>query len=83
MEKYSVSRLCSAGEKVIESEVFDDLHYLVKNKHIILISKEHGQFAVRLDAIDDLYAEMDDIRSVWGDIKTRSCKRKEDENERV
>ncbi len=72
MQKYNVGRLCTAGEKVIESEVFDDLHYLVKNKHIILISKEHGQFAVRLDAIDDLYAEMDEIRSVWGDIRTKN-----------
>lgn len=78
MKQYNINRLCTDGEKVIESEVFDDLHYLVKNKHIILISKKHGQFAVRLEAIDDLYTEMDEIRSVWGDIKTRRYKRKED-----
>lgn len=73
MEKYSVGRLCTAGEKVIESESFEDLQYLVKNDHIILLSKEHGQFAMRLDAIDALYDEMDEIRSVWGDIKTKNC----------
>ena len=73
MEKYSVSRLCSAGEKVIESEVFDDLQYLVKNNHIILLSKRHGQFVVKTDAVKELFDEIGEILSVWGNIKTNNC----------
>ena len=73
MEKYSVSRLCSAGEKVIESEVFDDLHYLVKNNHIILLSKRHGQFVVKTDAVKELFDEIGEILSVWGNIKANNC----------
>lgn len=73
METYSVNRLCAAGEKVIESESFEGLRYLVKNNHIVLLSRAHGQFAVRMDAIDELFTEIGEILSVWGNIKTNNC----------
>ena len=71
-EQY-IRRLCYDGEKVIDSESFRDLKYLVKDGHIILISGKSGEFAVRMDVIPALFKELKEIAETWGDIKTKKC----------
>lgn len=68
-----IEKLCYDGEKVIDSESFRDLKYLIKNEHIVLITKESGMFAVKLDVLPDLIKELEEMRSMWGDIKTKKC----------
>ncbi len=71
--QYFIRRLCYDGEKVIDSEVFRDLKYVIKDGHIILISKKSGNFSIELKVLPDLIAELEEMRSVWGDIKTNKC----------
>ena len=71
-EQY-IRRLCYDGEKVIDSESFRDLKYMIKDKHIVLISRNSGEFAVRMDVIPALFKELKEIAETWGDIKTKKC----------
>ena len=68
-----INQLCYKGEKVIDSESFRDLKYLIKDGHIVLMSGNSGTFAVRIEAIKDLFKEVKEIAEIWGDIKTNKC----------
>lgn len=70
---YQINQLCYKGEKVIDSESFRDLKYLIKDGHIVLMSGNSGQFAVKFDVIKDLFKEIKDVAEIWGDIKTKKC----------
>ena len=70
---YQINQLCYKGEKVIDSESFMDLKYLIKDGHIVLMSGKSGNFAVRIEAIKDLFDELQDVADFWGDIKTKKC----------
>ena len=51
----------------IESESFKDLHYVIKDKHIILMSNQSGKFACSLKVLPELIQELKEIQDVWGD----------------
>ena len=68
-----INQLCYKGEKVIDSEVFRDLKYMIKDGHIILISRKSGTFAIELRSVPDLMAELKEMQSVWGGITTKNC----------
>ena len=53
--------------------MFRDLKYVIKDGHVILLSKKSGTFAVELKVIPDLMAELEEMRSVWGSITTKKC----------
>lgn len=50
---------------VIDSECFRDLRYIVKDKHLILMSNNNGTFAVSLKALPTLLGELKEIHDVW------------------
>lgn len=68
-----INQLCYEGEKVIDSESFRGLKFLIKDNHIILISANNGCFSVRMDVLPDLFKELQDVVEIWGDIKTKKC----------
>lgn len=73
MHKYEINQLCYQGEKVIDSEAFRDLQYIIGDGHITLSSGNSGNFTVRFDVLDALFDELKEIREIWGDIKTKKC----------
>ena len=79
-----VSRLCGAGEKVIESEYFDGVDYLIKDDHIVILAGRNGELAVDMDKVFSLTKEINEICAFWCNIDTDKCiiadKRKEDGN---
>lgn len=68
-----ISKLCSNGEKVIESECFEGVNYLVKDNHIVILAGRNGELSVEMDKVCDLAKEINEIRSVWGNINTDKC----------
>ena len=66
--------LSKQGEKVIESENFRALNYVLKDGQIILMSDRHGVFTFRIDCLDALMDEIKDILSVWQDVRTKKCR---------
>lgn len=68
-----IDRLCYKGEKVVDSEVFRDLKYIVKDGHIVLMSRSNGSFAIELKRIPDLMKELEEMRSIWSSITTKNC----------
>ena len=69
-----ILRLSIQGEKVIESEKFRGLNYVIKDGHITLMAENHGIFSFRFDCLEDLTKEIKDVLSVWGDIRTKKCR---------
>lgn len=63
-----ISKLCSNGEKVIESEFFEGVNYLVKNRHIAILAGRHGELAVSMNSLPDMIKELSEIHSLWSDI---------------
>lgn len=63
-----VSKLCCQGEVVIESEFFEGVNYLVKNRHIAILAGRHGELAVSMNSLSDLITELSEIHSLWSDI---------------
>lgn len=68
-----INQLCYEGEKVIDSENFRDLTYVVKDNHLILLSRSSGEFCIKIDVVKDLCKEIKEIAEVWGDVKTKKC----------
>ena len=66
--------LSKQGEKVIESENFRALNYVLKDGQIILMSDRHGVFTFKIDCLDELIGEIKDILSVWQDVRTKKCR---------
>ena len=66
--KKFISRLCGAGEKVIESEYFNSTNYLVKKGHIVILAGINGELAINMNSLPDLIKELSEIHSVWSDI---------------
>jgi hypothetical protein len=53
---------------VIESEFFEGVNYLVKNRHIAILAGRHGELAVSMNSLSDLIKELSEIHSLWSDI---------------
>ena len=68
-----INRMCNEGEKVIESETFAGLNYLIKDGQIALISESNGTFSFSFDCFEELTQEIKEIKAVWEDINTRKC----------
>ncbi len=68
-----INKLCYNGEKVVDSEVFRDLKYMIKDGHIILMSKSNGNFAIELKTLPELMKELEEVRTIWGGITTKKC----------
>ena len=68
-----IHQMYNNGEKVIESDTFCGLNYLVKDGQIVLMSDKNGMFSFSFEIFDDLFQEIKDIREVWGNIKTKKC----------
>ena len=71
--KKFISRLCGAGEKVIESEYFDGVDYLIKDDHIVILAGSHGELAVDMEVVFALTKEINEICAFWGNIDTEKC----------
>lgn len=69
-----VIKLCWQGEKVIESEHFLGVDYMVKNGNLVIIGQKSGTLAVALDKIPDLTNELWDLYDTWKDVDTIGCK---------
>ena len=54
------------NEIEIESESFKDLYYVIKDKHIILMSNRSGKFACSLKVLPELIKELKEIQDVFG-----------------
>lgn len=63
-----VSRLCCAGEKVIESEYFEGVNYLIKDNHIVILAGKNGELAANMDTIFSLTNEINEICKLWANI---------------
>lgn len=68
-----VSKLCCQGEKVIESEHFEGVNYLIKDNHIVILAGRHGELAVDMDIVFSLTKEINEICAFWGNIDTEKC----------
>lgn len=68
-----VYNLSKQGEKVIESETFRALNYVLKDGQITLISENHGIFTFKLECFEDLISEIKEIIEAWKDVKTKKC----------
>lgn len=66
--------LSRRGEKVIESETFRALNYVLKDGQITLLSDRHGMFTFNVECLDELVNEIKDILSVWKDVRTKKCR---------
>ena len=71
--KGKIHKLCNKGEKVIESEEFTGLYYVLKEGSIILLSEHNGEFAIKTSLLPLLCNELNGIGEVWGDIRTKGC----------
>lgn len=71
--KRFINQLCYEGEKVIESREFRDLHYVIKDGEITLLSRKCGRFSVSFEALSDLIDEIEQVREIWGNINTKKC----------
>lgn len=69
--KGKIHKLCNKGEKVIESEEFCGLFYVLKEGSIILLSEHNGEFAVKTSLLPTLCKELKEIHDVWSDINTK------------
>lgn len=56
-----ISSLCRKGEKVIQSEYFRNLNYMIKDKHIIVLAGINGELAVKLELLEDFISELKEI----------------------
>ena len=63
-----VSKLCGAGEKVIESEYFNGVNYLIKDNHIVILAGKDGELAIEMSAVPEFVFELSEIHNVWKDI---------------
>ena len=63
-----VSKLCGTGEKVIESEYFNGVNYLIKDNHIVILAGRHGELAIEMSAVPEFVFELSEIHNVWKDI---------------
>lgn len=85
--KKLIHQLSVQGEKVIESECFSGLNYLIKDGQIVLIAGKNGTISIKFGKIETLYKELKEIRSVWAEINTGSCnvytRSKDDEKRKV
>lgn len=63
-----VSKLCGTGEKVIESEYFNGVNYLIKDNHIVILAGKDGELAIEMSAVPEFVFELSEIHSVWKDI---------------
>lgn len=73
MTSNDIYNLCKDGEKVIESEKFLDLNYLIKNDSIVLMSENHGTFCFNFENFEELVEEIRDILTVWEGMETGKC----------
>lgn len=71
--KKLIYQLSVQGEKIIESEKFSGLNYLIKDGHIVLIAGKNGTLSIKFERIETLYKELKEIRSVWAEVNTGSC----------
>lgn len=69
--KGKISSLCGNGEKVIESEEFCGLFYVLKEGSIFLLTEHNGEFAIKTSLLPTLCKELKEIHDVWGDVKTK------------
>ena len=69
--KAKVYNLCGKGEKVIESEEFIGLFYVLKEGSTVLLSEHNGEFAIKTSLLPTLCKELKEIHDVWGDVKTK------------
>lgn len=63
-----VSKLCGTGEKVIESEYFNGVNYLIKDNHIVILAGKDGELAIEMSAVPEFVFELSEIHNVWKDI---------------
>lgn len=69
-----IQRLSWQGEKLIESEEFLNVCYLIKNKNLVILGRKCGTLAVALDRIPELTNELWDLYDTWKDVDTIGCK---------
>lgn len=50
---------------MVESDVFKDLNYIVKGRHIIISDRTNGVLSVRLENVKALTMEMDEIVRIY------------------
>ena len=65
--------LCANGEKVIESEYFNGVNYLIKDDHIVILAGRNGELAVDMNIVFSLTKEINDICTFWSNIDTANC----------
>ncbi len=68
-----IQKLCDSGEKVIESEKFRGLYYVIKEDSVAVLTEKNGKFAIAINIVQPFCEELQEICEGWGDVKTRGC----------
>ena len=68
-----VNSLCRKGEKVIQSEYFRNLNYLIKDKHIIVLAGLNGELAVKLELLEEFINELKEIGEFYKHDRGGKC----------
>lgn len=68
-----ISRLSTNGEKVVDSELFENVHYLIKENHIVVLAGKSGELAIAFDKLDSFITELWDIGDFWKNDNSEKC----------
>lgn len=68
-----ISKLSASGEKVIDSELFENVHYLIKENHVVILAGKSGELAVDFDILDAFITELWDIGDFWKNNNNEKC----------
>lgn len=68
-----ISRLSTNGEKVVDSELFENVHYLIKENHIVILAGKSGELAIAFDKLDSFITELWDIGDFWKNDNNGKC----------
>lgn len=68
-----INKLCYRGEKVIDSEKFGGVQYVIKDGHLCIMANKDGQLAVSFEKLKAFIKEIEEICDCWADVKTKKC----------
>lgn len=67
--KYSAYAISSQGRKIIESDIFTGLNYVIEGGEVLIFDRG-GCLKVDINKVWDFVDELLDIVSLWSDVKT-------------
>lgn len=65
--------LSSKGEKVIESEIFQNVFFMADKKRLFVFAGTNGTICINFSEIENFCKELKEIAEVWADVDTEKC----------